>query len=150
MSIKRVLLIGLFFILPSLLFAEDDVVFKKLITTKTLKCKFGPGLSASWNHGQLKLERDDFKAVIFFDSIDMDKGTARTIANQGSSDVAVIPGVLFITFIEQTGGGNVIFTSVFPNYAKGTEDFISVTSRHINLPGGPLPSQYHGTCKIWD
>ncbi len=147
---KRIIfLVVVFFILPSFIFAADDV-FKKLITTKSLKCQFGKGLSASWEHGQLKLENDDFKTIIFFDSIDMDKGKARMIANQGSSDVAVIPGVMFITFIEQTGGGNVIFTSVFPNYAKGTEDFISVTSRHINLPGGPLPSQYHGTCKIWE
>jgi hypothetical protein len=59
-----------------------------------------------------------------------------------------LPGVLFITFIEQTGGGNVIFTSVFPNYAKGTEDFISVTSRHVNLPGGPLPLSRHFFLKI--
>jgi hypothetical protein len=149
MSIKRVLSVVVFCILPSLAFAEDDV-FKKLITTKTLKCQFGKGLSASWEHGQLKLINDNFNATIFFDSIDLDKGKARKIANQGSSDVAAIPGVMFITFIEQTDGGNVIFTSVFPNYAKGTKDFISVTSRHINLPGGPLPSQFHGTCKIWE
>jgi hypothetical protein len=137
-------------LIPHSAFADEDVVFKKLITTKTLKCQFGPSLSASWEHGKLKLHNDDSKAVIFFDSINMDKGTARMIANQGSSDVDVIPGVMFITFIEQTGSGNLIFTSVFPDYAKGTEDFISVTSRHINLPGGPLPSQYHGTCKIWE
>ena len=91
-----------------------------------------------------------FLQFIFFDSIDMEKGTARAIANQGSADVMVIPAPMSITFIEQTGIGNVIFTSVFPNYSKGTEDFIAVTSRHLNLPGGPLPSQYHGTCKIWE
>ena len=148
---KRILFsVVVFVILPPLTFAEDDPVFKKLITTKTLKCQFGPGLSASWEHGQLKLENADFKATIFFDSINMDKGTARKIANQGSADVALIPGVMLITFIEQTGNGNVIFTSVFPNYSKGTEDFIAVTSRHMNLPNGPLPSQYHGTCKIWE
>ena len=147
--------VAIFFLMHLLLtshfaLAEDDIVFKKLISTRSLKCEFGPGLSASWKNGQLKLKNDDFNVTIFFDSIDMNKGKARMIANQGSADVMVIPGPLSINFFEETGSGNMIFTSVFPNYSKDTEDFISVTSRHVNLPGGPLPSQYHGTCKVWE
>jgi hypothetical protein len=147
---KIIFSVVVFFVLPSLTFAEADDVFKRLVNTKSLKCQFGKGSVASWKHGPVKLNNDDFNATIYFDSIDFDKGTARKIANQGSTDVAVIPGVMFITFIEQTGLGNMIFTSVFFHYVKGTEDFISVTSRHVNLFDGPLPSQYHGTCKVWE
>jgi len=40
-------------------------------------------------------------------------------------------------------------TTIFPQYAKGTNDFIVVHSRHfIGLLGDPMPSQYHGTCKV--
>ena len=56
-------------LIPHFAFADEDVIFKKLITTKTLKCQFGPGLAASWEHGKLKLHNDDLKAVIFFNSI---------------------------------------------------------------------------------
>ncbi|UCE04968.1 MAG: hypothetical protein JSW07_15275 [bacterium] len=131
-------------------FAEEKTVFKKLITTKCLKCQFGPGASANWKQGQLKLEKDNCSLTIIFDSIDIDKGKARMIANQGSADVMVIATPQSITFIEPIGSGNWCFTSVFPNYSKVTGDFIAVISRHINMPGGPLPSQYHGTCKIWE
>ncbi len=131
-------------------FAEEKAAFKKLITTKCLKCQFGLSASAIWEQGQLKLKKDHIDATIIFDSIDIEKGKARMIANQGSSDVMVIATFRSITFIEQIESGNMSFTSIFPNYSKGTGDFIAVTSRHMNLPGGPLPSQYHGTCKVWE
>ena len=131
-------------------FAEEKTAFKKLISTKCLKCEFGLGASAIWEHGQLKLKKDHIDTTIIFDSIDTEKGKARMIASQGSADVMVIATFRSITFIEPIESGNMSFTSIFPNYSKGTGDFIAVTSRHMNLPGGPLPSQYHGTCKIWE
>ena len=99
-------------------FAEEKAAFKKLITTKCLKCEFGIGASAIWEQGQLKLKKDELNTTIIFDSIDTEKGKARMIANQGSADVMVIATFRSITFIEQTGGGNISFTSIFPNYSK--------------------------------
>jgi hypothetical protein len=73
--------------------------------------------------------------VLHFDGIDLKKGTARLIGGVGAADVATIPTPSNLTFVEKTDSGNLNFTSVFPSYAKGSQNFIAVTSRHASWRG---------------
>jgi len=87
--------------------------------------------------------------ALHFDSIDAKKGTARLIGNQGSADVFSFMTQTGVHFMEQTGTGAVNVTTVFAEYAAGTQNFMAVTSRHLSIDG-PFTSQWQGTCKTWD
>ena len=87
--------------------------------------------------------------VILFDAIDTKKGRARLIGNVGAEDVIVWLTAIGLTFVEATPSSNINVTTVFAN--KVGRDYIYVQSRHVVLlSSGPLPSQYHGTCKRLD
>ena len=136
-------------ITPLVTNAQGDAV-EKLFKTKSLKCTFEMGTSGDWEKGELNIEKSRYGGSLHFDSIDLKEGEARLIGKQDATDVMVIVTPGGITFMELTDTGNVIFTTVFPEYKKGTRDFIAVSSRHMNLPGGPLTAQYYGTCKVWE
>jgi hypothetical protein len=115
----------------------------------TFRCNLGPGASANWDSGSVSVEKDTFgkpNVELTFDAIDLKAGTGRIIGNAGGSDLVVLGGSEAITLIEQTGSGNFVFTTIFKATAKRNGEYIAVMSRHISMPGGPLPSQYHGTC----
>ena len=149
-NIPRILFV--FLLLPVMTFGETDGVdvFNSLITTKSLKCSFDAGSVGIWGSKSVKIEESHFGngGSVHFDSIDLKTNKARFIGNAGSTDV----DILFnsgLTFIEQSNSGNLIFTTVFPDYREGSEEFIAVMSRHLKgLVTGVLPSQYHGTCKL--
>jgi hypothetical protein len=121
----------------------------KLIGAKSLKCIFGPGSSASWETGEPKISMDEFNVAFHFDSINSKLGKARLIANLGAEDVLVLTSPSGLSFIEETASGNMTFTTVFLTPIKGSDEFPGVTSRHMEIFGSLIPSQYHGTCKIW-
>lgn len=159
MQMKYFFLLVLTVYLISLpLTAENGVIeegpFDRLMKAKTLKCFLGKGCQANWNKGEPELEIGEFSSkkedcVLIFDSIDLEKGTARFIGNQGSIDVVAFTTLAGITFIEEAGSGSVSITTVFATYKKGSEDLIFVHSRHIApMIIAPIPSQYHGVCKI--
>ena len=125
-----------------------DEIFERLMSAKSLKCEFGSGAFADWKGSKVKVKKDNFDATILYDSIDLKTGKARMIANAGAADVIVLASSAGLTFIEETTMGNLFFTTVFADYAKGSLDFIVVTSRHMKFINEPLPSQYHGTCKV--
>lgn len=135
---------------------NDNNLVNKLITAKTLKFIPLKSCTANWKKGNPKLLVDndvtdkEFPPLIF-DAIDLKKRTARIIGNQGATDVVAITTLTGITFIEQTGAGNLNYTTVFFSCVEGTEDYIAVHSRHLDLlVSTPLPSQLHGICKIWE
>ena len=135
---------------------SNDSEFNKLISAKTLKVIFSKSCTANWNKGSPKLSVDndvtdkEFPPLIF-DAIDLKKRTARMVGNQGATDVTAIFTLTGITFIEQTPSGNLNFTTVFFSCVEGTENYIAVHSRHMNLVvTKPLPSQTYGICKIWE
>ena len=97
-----------------------------------------------------KIEKSKFSDPLIFDSIDLKNKTARIIGNEGADNVTVLLTLSGITFIEITGADNITITTVFPFYIKGTNQFAGVHSRYMNLMFEPLPSQFHGTCKIWE
>ena len=125
--------------------------FERLMSAKSLKCVYGPGAVASWKNSKVKVDKDDFNgASIVYDSIDLATGNARMIGGIGAADVLVFATGSGLTFIERTGSGNINITTVFARYVDGTTDFVVVTSRHVLIQDTPLPSQYHGTCTIWE
>ncbi len=73
--------------------------------------------------------------------IDSKNDAAYLVGNNGSSKVQAIPGGGGITFIEITGSGNIMTTTVD---SKG----VSVHSRHTQIEGEVVPSQYYGVCEF--
>jgi hypothetical protein len=134
--------------------AQNDS-FKALLAARSLKCQIGAGSVGKWSGAKISgakisVEKDNLDSALHFDSIDLKSGKARLIGNQGASDVSVWGTVSGITFVEQTGFGNVAITTVFSERIPGKEEFYVVVSRHMQmLRGNPLPSQYHGSCKVW-
>jgi hypothetical protein len=131
--------------------AEGDP-FKALISAKSLKCQFGPGSVGRWSGAKASVSHDNWDSTLHLDSIDAKAGKARVIGNAGASDVAVLVSGSGITFVEETGFGNFVFITVFAVFSvggPGPDELYAVMSRHMNLPGGPLPSQYHGKCRVW-
>jgi hypothetical protein len=79
---------------------------------------------------------DRFKLTFIIDS---EKGSAYVVGGQGGAKVDQVAGEDGLSFIEITGSGNVMVTTVDK---KGS----SVHSRNLTLHGILLPSQYYGTC----
>lgn len=130
--------------------AEVDEAFNRLFAARSLKCEYTSRSYTKWLGGQPVIELTTEKNMtLHFDSIDKEKGSARIIGNQGAADVFLVVTIEGIHILEGAPAGNMNFTTVFAEYAKGTRDFVSVSSRHINLRP-PLPSQHHGTCRVWD
>jgi len=85
---------------------------------------------------------------LVFDQLDTKKGTGRMIGNVGSENVQVLVGDgNSIHIIERTPSGNMNITTVFNPQRKNSNEYPIVHSRHLNLNGGPLTSQYVGLCK---
>ena len=118
----------------------------------SFKCTFGPGSAANWDTGKVEIERGNFgnpSAVIQFDAIDLEKGTARMIGNAGAADLAVMSSGAGVTLIEATRSGNYSFITIFVNRKPGAKELLAVMSRHITSSSGPFPSQYYGSCVPW-
>ncbi len=135
--------------------ARDNDPLGALLKAKTIKCFLGKGCTADWNAGDPNLtigrwreKRED--CIMIFDSIDLKKGTARFIGGSGSVDVKVIATPTGVTFVEESDSGNLMITTVFASYKKGTRDHIFVHSRHMIFFGEPLSSQFHGVCSTYE
>jgi len=149
--VKCAILISTFLIFENAV--ADDLVstFRRLIQVRSLKCTFQVGLAADWESGKVKTSKlSSDNMVLHFDSIDLKKGVARLIGGAGAADVSTVLTSSHLSFIEKTDVGNLNFTTVFPFYEKGTHNFAAVTSRHVTIVDKPLPSQYHGTCQVWE
>jgi len=120
----------------------------QLVSARSLECLFGPGTVAEWKAQRFTISQDLWKGDTHFDSIDPKGGKARLIGNQGATDVLVLPSSSGLTFVEATSAGNFSFTTVYASHCGAAGIFSAVMSRHMNLLGEPLSSQYHGTCKI--
>ena len=66
---------------------------------------------------------------------------AYSIGNQSSSEVALIQNRDGISFLEVTGSGNVMTTTI-------TRDGYAVHSRHSIIKSIIIPSQSYGTCVV--
>lgn len=148
--------IAVLVLLPSPVFpAKNSGLFSTLSLTRSLRCTFSTVIQGDWEGGRLSTSKDDNQSfVLHFDGIDLAKKKARLIGNLGADDVVVMLTPRSLTFLEMTPSGNLNFTTVFPSYRKGSQDFIAVTSRHLILDGipddYPFPSQHHGSCRTWE
>lgn len=149
--LRRTLLVFMLiaFLTPSSNAADTRDPWNSLMKAQCLKCSFGPGIATEWKGVESKSESDRFNAEVYLSDIDHNTGKARLIGNQGSTDITVILSPMGANFIEMTGAGNLTMITVYPDHLSGTEDFPAVWSRHLYLVDGPLPSQYFGTCKVW-
>jgi hypothetical protein len=127
-----------------------DQSAQKLVKAKTLKCTFFLSVGANWDNDIPNHEVSDSEFDFFFSAIDLEKKKATIIGNAGSEEVSVIANGKGTTFFELTPTGNRNFTTVFPYFSETLSGFAAVHSRHINLLGAPIPSQWHGICKVWD
>lgn len=122
--------------------------FETLLADKRLECRFGP--ESATISGGAGPDRGASNAAIsvHFDAIDLEHGKARMSGKQGAGEVTTLLTVSGITFIEGTGTGSLIFTTVFADTA-GSDEFFAVQSRHMTvMTGVPQPSQHYGTCKL--
>ena len=127
----------------------DDDDFQRLARARSLRCTFGPGAVGDWRAGTVKLVNDRYDATVQFDSINVKSGSARVIGNIGAGDIAVLLTRVGLTFMDtRETFETVTITTVFGRKAK-SGDYIAVTSRHFAALV-PTPSQYHGTCQIWE
>jgi hypothetical protein len=129
--------------------AAGQRAYEKLLLARSLKCEFQPGALAEWKSDRPVLKTTYEKFALHFDAIDIKKGTARLIGNQGAGDVTLWTTIAGLHFVEQTGFGSIMVTTVFSTMVPG--GFVAVTSRHIDMMmTPPLPSQTHGTCAVWE
>lgn len=155
-STVMVIVIVILGLLLTSAWADDSTApYKRLAQSRSLKCLFVEAAQADWSTGRLNTSTiKNEKFALHFDSIDAKKGTSRLIGNVGAADLVAVLTLEGLTFIEQTPSGNHNFTTVFPFYKKDTQEFVAVTSRHVMLPDvdseSPLPSQRHGTCRVWE
>jgi hypothetical protein len=151
---KSLMLVALMWLASSwctpLVCASEDAAFDKLMGAKSLRCVFTQGAQVDWSDGTCKTGDVHMSGPYVFDSIDHKEKKARAVGNQGAGDVVLVSTPTSLTFIEESAIGNIIVTTVFPVYKKGTSEFICVQSRHMNLLGNVLVSQLHGTCQLWE
>lgn len=72
---------------------------------------------------------------------DTEKAKTYLMANNGSSEVQAIPNSPGVSFVEVTGTGNVMVTSI-------TKSGEAVHSRNSIMGEKLIPSQYYGKCIV--
>jgi hypothetical protein len=150
---KKLITISVALLFPVYLLAADNQQVPKLLNAETLKCFFETGYTTTYDNGKLsdteKSKNPFGEESIVFDSIDLQKGTARLVGNNGASSLAVSNTAGSINFIEVTPTNNVNLITVFAATEETTDKYVAVFSRHINkLLGEPIISQFFGSCKI--
>lgn len=115
--------------------------------TLSVRCKFVEGQVTNFEGGSPEtVRKNDFSDMVF-DQIDLSTNTARLIGNIGTETVRAIKGLDSVHLIEVTSSGNINITTIFFLAAvKAPFNLPVVHSRHVNILGKPLPSQYVGLC----
>ena len=111
------------------------------------------GLVAKFISGKVSTEMDSSfsRNGVIFDSIDIAKGTGRVIG-EFAGDIRVIKGDGSIHLFGKTESGNMTITTIFLIFDSqlNIKKYPFVHSRHMNLMGMPMPSQYYGYCTRLD
>jgi hypothetical protein len=124
-----------------------DEAALRLGNVHSLRCVFTSSNNTHFRDGQRSTESESESSKMQFDNINTTAGTARAIANNGASDVPVRPGKDGqLTFVDWSPSGNVFVTTVFPMYAKGTRQFMALSSTHYLTGVLILGQQESGTC----
>src|SRR5262245_47329695 len=93
------------FLFPTLAFAGPS----------TYRCSFSDGVTTEWKDGQFETRKsslsDQAAAIVVFDQINAQKGTARVIGNAGAADIMAMQTPKFLSLVEFSETGNIVFTS---------------------------------------
>lgn len=120
-----------------------------LSSVRSLRCVFTDSNITHFRNGQRSTESETESSKIQFDNINVTSGTARAIANNGANDVPVRLGRDGqLTFLDWSPSGNVFVTTVFPMYAKGTQQFVALSSSHFLTGVLILGQQESGVCAV--
>ena len=116
----------------------------------SFKCQTSDGLVAEFMSGKVSTEKNfgiGGPNELIYDQIDITKGTGRMISTF-SSDIRVINGDESIHLVEKTKSGNMTITTIFLilDSKLNIKKYPFVHSRHMNMMGMPIPSQYYGYC----
>ena len=135
---------------------DEDMDLLK--TARTLRCDFDSGFAtAILQDGTRKtVSMASEFGTITYDNINRSAGTAREVSDVGGKDMIVLTTQRVLTFVEVTGFGNPVFTSIFPTLQGARPGvLVAVTSRHIapNTSTFIAPrimgvAQYYGTCRV--
>lgn len=114
----------------------------------TFRCKFSEGQSTNYDGGKPSSKRDEFPDLIF-DKINLEKGTARIIGNNGAVDIVAKSGMESVHLIEETAFGNLSVATIYTNEKfKKINSYPIVISRHMTIFVSPHTSQHRGLCKL--
>ena len=114
----------------------------------TFRCKFSEGQSTNFEDGNPSSKRSEFPELLF-DKINVEKGTARIIGNNGAVDIVALRGSESVHLIEQTAIGNLSVATIFINEKfKKINSYPIVISRHMTISVSPHTSQHRGLCKL--
>ncbi len=151
MILRNILVLLVAFAFLPMAQADDESPFAKLLEAESILRNFDKGADAFWDAGDVNVSLGNFGdgGRVLYTDIDHKENKAKSIGNAGQSPLFVLLSLDNISFIERTGFGNTILTTIFGDYASPkTKKYIAVTSRHSKGFLNPIPSQYHGTCVI--
>ena len=128
----------------------DDPILR-LHRARSLRCTYTASTMTSLKPDrEITTEHDEI--IVVYDNINIERGTARVIYEKGiygggSGDLTVRWQANALWLMETAPAGNLILSTIFPRYAKGTEDFFALDSRHTAaiFVMGLMSS---GTCKV--
>ncbi|MDE1237048.1 hypothetical protein [Vibrio aestuarianus] len=104
-----------------------------IASTSTLECVYKKYADPEGIH----VTKSDF---ILRYLIDPDADKVYVLGNNGSNEVVKVSGSDHVSFLEATGAGNVMFTTI-------TNTMDTVHSRNtVGFGGDLIPSQYYGKC----
>lgn len=142
--------------IPTRLSAQEQSDRRKsLWNASSLYCENPTGTTAWWNNDlSVHFEKPQRAFAgnerMAFVAIDLKKGTAEMVGNQGTSTLRAVRTQMGLLFIEETPTGSENFTVVFSDAPAGIDDreFLYSHSRNIIGFGGATVSQYLGTCTV--
>jgi hypothetical protein len=128
--------------------AADNSAQARLQRAKSLRCTYTAAVAHWIRVSGHTVEQTNDKSTATYDAINLTKGTARIIANQGAGDLDAWWGGGSLWLSERTPVGNLVVTTVFPQYAPGTNEFVVLESRHSFVGTTALGESTYGTCKV--
>ncbi|EJL6412876.1 hypothetical protein [Vibrio cholerae] len=109
------------------------VSISSFASTSTLECVYKKYVDPDGIH----VTQNDFVLRYL---IDPETNKVYVLGNNGSNEVVKVPGGDHVSFLEVTGAGNVMVTTI-------TNTMDTVHSRNtVGLGGDLIPSQYYGKC----
>ncbi len=129
---SRIMLFLIIFLFPYMGYAKSV----------TFDCRLTSASTYVNEKGKIKQEQTNEK-MNFQLLVDTDTKKAYMLGDNGSTPVECLVTSSQIFFVEKTSTGNITTTSLFMQDDGGC---VVIHSRHMEVLGGILASQYYGTC----